>query len=60
MGRIVHRYHSVYDEWTRCSRFVNGSTRLDVTDKSDDVTCLACSTSMRRKYEEAGAEKQSK
>ena len=30
------------------------------SDVDEEVTCLACSHRMRRMYEEAGAEKQSK
>ncbi len=61
--RIMHKYHWKHDNWTSCGRYVSsneGSMDIWASDVDEEVTCLACSHRMRRMYEEAGAEKQSK
>ena len=63
MGKIIHKGHWKHKNWTVCSRYVSskkGSLRdmdVRISNKDEEVTCLACSTSMRRRYEEARAEK---
>ena len=65
MGKIMHKGHWKHVNWTACGRYVSstkGSLRdmdVKVSDMDEEVTCLSCSTSMGRRYEEAGAEKQS-
>lgn len=66
MVKIMHKGHWEHANWTICGRYVSskkGSLRdmdVRISKKDEEVTCLSCSTSMRRRYEEAGAEKQSK
>ena len=64
--RAVHKYHWKHERWTSCGRYVKqlfshkGGMDLRASDVDAEVTCLACSSRMRKIYEEAGAEKQSK
>ena len=63
MGKIVHKYHTSHDKWTSCGRYVDtnkGGMDITASDVDEEVTCLACSSRMRKMYETAGAEKQSK
>ena len=63
MGKIVHKYHWKHDNWTSCGRYVEshrGSMDITASDVDEEVTCLACSSRMRKLYEEAGAEEQDK
>ena len=63
MGRVMHKYHWKHDNWTSCGRYVSsneGSMDIRASDVDAEVTCLACSSRMRKIYEKAGAEKQSK
>ena len=63
MVKIVHKYHTSHDKWTSCGRYVDsnkGGMDITASDVDEEVTCLACSSRMRKMYETAGAEKQSK
>ena len=66
MVKVIHKGHWKHKNWTCCSRYVSsvkGSLRdtgVRISDKDEEVTCLACTNRMGRIYEEAGAEKQSK
>jgi len=63
VGKIVHKYHTSHDNWTSCGRYVDtnkGGMDITASDVDAEVTCLACSSRMRKLYETAGAEKQSK
>lgn len=66
MAKIIHKGHWQHKNWTSCGRYVSsvkGSLRdmdVEISDKNEKVTCLACSHRMGRMYEEARAEKQSK
>ena len=65
MGKIMHKGHWKHANWTSCGRYVSstkGSLRdmdIRISDKDEEVTCLACTNKMGRIYEEARAEKQS-
>ena len=66
MVKIIHKGHWKHANWTSCGRYVSsqkGSLRdmdVRISDKDEEVTCLACSNRMGRMYEQAGAKKQSK
>jgi len=58
--KIIHRTHSVYENWTRCGRYVRGLILLEATRDGELVTCLACSHKRLGDEDEARAKEQSK
>ena len=63
MGKKMHKFHWKHDNWTSCGRYVSsneGSMDIRASDVDAEVTCLACSSRMRKIYEKAGAEEQDK